>query len=75
MNKGIVIGAIAIVVVAIIIGVVGSSDLESYDEPLMDNIKINESSPLEEIVIVPEKKGRELSVELIENVGISSSRP
>ena len=72
MNKGIVIGVIALVIIAVIIGVASSLNLESYDESIIDNNQVEETSPVEEIVM-PETAGRNLSVELTESVGISSN--
>lgn len=73
MNKGIVIGAIVLVMIIVIIGVANSLNLESYDEPLIDDSKVGESSTDEGVILVPENTGRNLSVELAEKVGISSS--
>jgi len=69
MNKGIIIGGIIIAIIAIIIGVANSLNLESYNESLVKNSNVDES-PTE--IVIPENKGRNLSVELSESVGISS---
>jgi len=73
MNKGIVIGAIVLVMITVIIGVASSLNLESYDKPLIGDSKVGESSTDEDEILVPENTGRNLSVELAEEVGISSS--
>ena len=71
MNKGIVIGIIVIIVV--IIGVASSLNLETYDDSSIDNIEENELiDDIEEIVIEPETTGRNLSVELSEEMELSS---
>jgi len=69
MNKGVIIGVIAIAIIAIIIGVLNSSNSESYNESLIENSNVDESSPE---IVISENKGRNLSVELSESVGISS---
>ena len=76
MNKIVGIG-IAIIVIVAIAGVAYSlSSTESSDEnlPVVDDLNLNESGLLDEEIVSeePEQTGRELSVELTENIGIKS---
>ena len=72
MNKGIVIGIIIVIIIAAIIGAASSLNSETSDDSSIDNILEEESIPAEEISPEPENTGRDLSVELSENVGIAS---
>ena len=69
MNKGVIIGVIS----AIIIGIIGVTSLnfEASDNSVVEDIVGIESIPTEEI-ISEEEKGRELSVDLTESVGLQS---
>ena len=69
MNKGIIIGGVVIVIIAIIIVVANSSNSESYNESILENSNVDESSTE---IGISENKGRDISVELSESVGISS---
>jgi len=72
MKKGIVIGIIVVIIIAAIIVVSSSLNLESYDDSSIDNAVEDESIPIEEIVSESETTGRNLSVDLTENMGLSS---
>lgn len=67
MNKGIVIGIIVVIIIAAVIGAVSSLNLETYESSSIENIVEDESTQIKE-----ENVGRNLSVELTEDMGLSS---
>ena len=69
MKKSILIGIIIVIIFVGIIGVISSSNIETSEVPSLDIIE--ESNP-EQIIVEPENTGRDLSVELEENFGLSS---
>ena len=71
MNKGMVIGVTLAIIIVGVVGVI-SLNFEASDNFVVEDIVEKESVPVEEIISEPEKKGRELSVELTESVGIKS---
>jgi len=70
MNKIVAIGVISAIIIVVIIGVT-SLNFEASDNSVVEGIVENESIPTEE-VISEEEKGKELSVELTESVGLKS---
>jgi len=70
MNKGVIIGVISAIIIIGIIGVT-SLNFEVSDNSVVEDIVGIESIPTEEI-ISKEEKGRELSVDLTESVGLQS---
>jgi len=70
MNKGVIIGVISAIIIIGIIGVT-SLNFEASDNSVVEDIVGIESIPTEEI-ISEEEKGRELSVDLTESVGLQS---
>ena len=69
MKKSILIGIIIVIIFVGIIGVISSSNIETSEVPSLDIIE--ETNP-EQIIVEPENTGRDLSVELEENFGLSS---
>ena len=69
MKKNVIIGVIVIIIIAGIIGVLSSSNIQtSVESPL----EIIEEPIIEEEVSESNNQGRELSVELTEDFGLSS---
>jgi hypothetical protein len=67
MNKVIVIGIIVAIIIAGVIGVVSLSNVQNTDEQSLEIIE-----PESEVISVPENTGRNLSVELSEDIGLTS---
>lgn len=72
MNKGIVIGIIIVIIISTIIGAASSLNLETNENSSIDNIVEDESIPAEETIPESENTGRDISVELSENMGLKS---
>jgi len=63
----IVIGIIVAIIIAGVIGVVSLSNVQNTDEQSLEIIE-----PESEVISVPENTGRNLSVELSEDIGLTS---
>ena len=69
MNKGIIIG---IIFGVIVIGIIGVNLLNFESNSLTDEKIVDETIPIEEVISEPQTTGRNLSVELTEEVGLRS---
>jgi hypothetical protein len=72
VNKGIVIGIIIVIIISTIIGAASSLNLETNENSSIDNIVEDESITAEETIPESENTGRDISVELSENMGLKS---
>jgi CHASE3 domain sensor protein len=72
VNKGIILGIIIVIIIVAIIGAASSLNLETNENSSIDNIVEDESITAEETIPESENTGRDISVELSENMGLKS---